>query len=92
MKMYPRHRLDVSERQLLRALRMALQTRERNADVYGAQLAARFDTDVIAVLSVRSAFELLLEAQDLESGDEVVMSAVTIGDMGHIVSSRGLHE
>lgn len=40
--------------------------------------------------SVRSAFELLLDALDLDEGSEVLMSAITHPDMARIVERHGL--
>lgn len=45
----------------------------------------------VPFLSVRSAFAALIEALDLRPGDEVAMSAVTIGDMEMLPRAYGLH-
>ncbi|NNM32807.1 MAG: DegT/DnrJ/EryC1/StrS aminotransferase family protein [Gemmatimonadetes bacterium] len=47
-------------------------------------------SDALAVLSVRSGFDLLLEALDLPEGSEVVVSAITISDMPRIIREHGL--
>ena len=41
-------------------------------------------------LSVRSGFDILLEALDLPEGSEVLVSAITIPDMGRIIRAHGL--
>lgn len=46
--------------------------------------------DALAVLSVRSEFDLLLQALPLSPGDEVLMSAVTIPAMPAIAAAHGL--
>jgi perosamine synthetase len=46
--------------------------------------------DGIVCLSVRSGFELLLDALQLESGDEIAFSAITHPDMVRIAEARGL--
>ena len=46
--------------------------------------------DTIAAYSVRSGFDLLLQALDLEEGDEVVFSALNVKGMINIVRRMGL--
>ena len=46
--------------------------------------------DGIVCLSVRSGFELLLDALELEAGDEIAFSAITHPDMVRIAEARGL--
>ncbi len=88
--MYPRHRLDISERVMLRAMSTTLKTSATEAGAWASHVESRYSTDAIVILSVRSAFDLLLEACDVTAGDDIIMSSVTIADMGHIASSRGL--
>ncbi|XP_035829192.1 uncharacterized protein LOC101852445 [Aplysia californica] len=45
---------------------------------------------VLPSLSVRSGFDLFLQAKRFPRGSEVIMSAVNIPDMGRIVQSHGL--
>ncbi len=47
-------------------------------------------SDALACLSVRSGFDLLLQALDLPEGFEVLFSAVTIRDMPRIAEAHGL--
>jgi len=67
--------------------------------VYGAdrdrlvrEVEAYWDTsgDTIAAYSVRSGFDLMLQALDLRPGDEVIFSAVNIKGMVKIVRKLGL--
>ena len=53
-------------------------------------LRAWGNPDGIVCLSVRSGFDLLLEALQLEPGDEVAFSAITHPDMVRIAEARGL--
>lgn len=46
--------------------------------------------DALAALSVRSGFDLLLQALPLSPGDEILMSAVTIPAMPAIAAAHGL--
>ena len=85
--MYARHRLDVSGRDLLFALAACVSARGGRADAVARGWAG---PSGLACLSVRSSFDLLLEALDLPSGSEVVMSAVTHPDMVRIVRAHGL--
>ncbi len=48
------------------------------------------DRAVLACLSVRSGWDLLLSALDLPAGSEVLMSAMTIPDMALIAEAHGL--
>ena len=48
------------------------------------------DSSGIVCLSVRSAFELLLETLQLAPGDEIVFTAITHPDMVRIAEARGL--
>lgn len=48
------------------------------------------DGSGIAFLSVRSALDALLTAQNWPAGDEVLVSAVTISDMPRIIAAHGL--
>ncbi|MFY9580203.1 MAG: DegT/DnrJ/EryC1/StrS family aminotransferase [Gaiellaceae bacterium] len=84
----PRLMLDVSLRDLLFALAACLQpkpgTEARVLDAWGEQ------DECLTCLSVRSAVDLLLEALELELGDEVALSAVTHPDIARIIEARGL--
>ena len=46
--------------------------------------------DAVACLSIRSGFDLLLEALELPHGSEVLMSAITIPDMARILKDHRL--
>lgn len=87
--MWIRHRLDVQWRDVAYAYAAtALATTGTRADIVEAQWAGADKS--LACLSVRSGFDLLLEALDLPVGSEIVMSAVTIPSMAHIAEAHGL--
>jgi perosamine synthetase len=79
-RIYPRHRLDLTAAHLLRALAYCL--RPGRGEPGGEE--------AIACASVRSGFELLLEALALEPGSEVLLSAVNHPDMARILERHGL--
>lgn len=87
-RLRPRLVLDVSLRDLLFALRACLRPRPgseaRVLDAWNGR------DECLACLSVRSGLDLLLEALELEAGDEVALSAVTHPDITRIVEAHGL--
>lgn len=84
----PRLRLDVSLRDLLFAFAACLGAwRSREERVLQAWAGGE---DGLACLSVRSGFDLLLQALALQPGDEVAVSAVTHPDMVRVLESHGL--
>lgn len=86
--LHPRHRIDIAPADIARALAacakrdpLAARSLERQVSPSG---------EVIATLSVRSAFDLLLSSLALDPGGEVLLSAWTIPDMVRIVRAHGL--
>ena len=77
--MYPRHRLDIGVADVLWALPRC---------VLGGR-GPRIDGGLV-LMSVRSAWELLLDALALPPGTEVICSAVTHPDMARIARAHGL--
>ncbi|HEY9851064.1 MAG TPA: DegT/DnrJ/EryC1/StrS family aminotransferase [Leptolyngbyaceae cyanobacterium] len=51
---------------------------------------AKNERQVLVTLSVRTAFDLLLQSLNLPSGSEVLMTAVNIGDMVEIIKRHNL--
>jgi perosamine synthetase len=86
--MYPRHRIDISAREFARAVRIA--SCRSSLEDANRDIVSRYDGDTLTTLSVRSAFDLLLSSLGLQPGDEIIMSALTIADMGRIVAAHGL--
>ncbi len=87
---YPRHRLDVSIRDLLYGLSACLGAFRRRR--LAAEVVRAFSPGegVLVCFSVRSGFDLLLGALDGPPGGEVLVSAVTHPDMVRIIEGHGL--
>jgi perosamine synthetase len=90
LKLHSRHRLDIRFRDFAYAL--CANVFAHDAPGRSARLAATWSPagEGVACRSVRSGFHLLLEALDLQSGDEVLVSAVTHPDMVRIIEAHGL--
>ena len=87
-RLHPRLRLEISFADLLFAAGSCAVARRRGReedvlDVWG-------NPGGLVCLSVRSCFELLLDALELEAGDELAFSAITHPDMRRIAEARGL--
>jgi perosamine synthetase len=87
-RLHPRLRLDVSFPDLLFAAAACVGA--RRGDREARLLRAWGDPTGVVCLSVRSAFDLLLDALSLAPGDEVAFSAVTHPDMVRIAEAHGL--
>lgn len=85
----PRHRLDISRGDFFFALGAAIFARQQGRDARVLRSWAGGD-DGMVCLSVRSGFDLLLQALALDPGDEVALSAVTHPDMVRILREHGL--
>ena len=90
LAVYPRHRLDVSIRDLLFGLTACIWASRRRR--LAAQVARVFmpGEDALVCLSVRSGFDLLLGVLTASPGDEVLVSAVTHPAMVRIIQGHGL--
>jgi len=87
-RLHPRHRLDISFADLLLAALACLGARQGTREE--RVLRTWGDSDGIVCLSVRSAFELLIESLQLAPGDEIVFTAITHPDMVRIAEAHGL--
>ena len=87
-RLHPRLRLDMSSADLLFAMSACCGARRRNRE--DRLLGVWGDPNGVVCLSVRSAFELLLDALSLPPGDEIAFSAVTHPDMVRIAEAHGL--
>lgn len=86
--MHARMRIPVGIAALLGMLRdvvWPMHARRRSARV-----AATVPGTAVVTLSVRSAFAALIEALDLQPGDEIAMSCITIGDMALLPDAFGV--
>jgi perosamine synthetase len=88
--MWSRKRLDIGWPDLLFGMsRVCLPLRNSGIDHFNRGISA--DTDhLLACLSVRTGFDLLLGALHLPAGSEVLVSAITIPDMIRIIKHHGL--
>jgi len=87
--LHPRHRIDIAPTALVEALGRCVVAPRHAAESLEAATGPGA-AEVIATLSVRSGFDLLLDCLQLAPGDEVLLSAWTIPDMVRIVRDHGL--
>ncbi len=88
--MYPRHRLDIDFRTLLTGVLSSLWRRDRSELEESVKTAFPHSGELLVCLSVRSGFELLLDALALPEGSEAVVSAVTHPDMVRLLERHGV--
>ncbi|HUG90882.1 MAG TPA: DegT/DnrJ/EryC1/StrS family aminotransferase [Planctomycetaceae bacterium] len=88
--MWSRKRLDIRWSDLLAGTAHCLTRWNRAAAQRAVESEFSADGDALCCLSVRSAWDLLLQSLNLAPGDEVLMSALTIPDMARIVEDHGL--
>lgn len=86
--MWVRKRLDIDWQSLAYAAGQVLWPQAVEASE--AHIRRLFGDDTIACLSVRSAWDLLLQSLALPAGSEVLMSAITVPDMAVIARHHGL--
>lgn len=86
--MYSRRRLDISWSDLGSTL-LSLIDRRSRAEI-NSSISNFVGASVYPLLSVRTAFDLLLQVLKLPAGSEVIMTAVTIRDMASIVEKHAL--
>ncbi len=88
--MWVRKRIDIGWLDLAFGIRKSLWSKSRAA--VRADLEAHWspDGDALACLSIRTGFDLLWKVLQLPPHSEILMSAVTIGDMVKIVEEHGL--
>jgi perosamine synthetase len=88
---YPRHRLDVRGRDLLHALAACVAARAPGRDAARAARAWGAPAEeAVVCLSVRTGFDLLLEALALPEGSDVLLTAVTHPELPRIARRHGL--
>lgn len=86
--MYIRKQLDIGWRDLAYGFWSSLTCRHSRA--ISLEQNCSKNGDILATLSVRSSFDLLLGALALPPGSEILVSAITIRDMVHIIERHGL--
>ena len=88
--LYARHRLDLSSGAIWYGVLACGRMWERERlETEISDLCSLGDAGLVC-LSVRSGWDLWLEAQGLRAGDEVLVSAITHPDMVRIIRSHGL--
>src|SRR5208283_2680131 len=90
LRMYPRKQLDIRWSDIARAALYCIfpgDIRARESELEGL-FAPAFP--VLTTLTVRSGFDLCLQALALPPGSEVLMSALTIPEMANIARHNGL--
>ncbi len=88
--MWVRMRFGIGWRDLAAGLAYCAVPSSRTKNYAAAVNAWTDRDDCLILLSVRSAFDLLLQELALEPGDEVLLSAWTVPDMIRIVEAHGL--
>jgi perosamine synthetase len=88
--MWVRTQLKIGWSDLLSGLANSLKAQDRLAELRKAEAYFSDSGDTIATYSVRSGFDLLLQALDLKPGDEVIFSALNVRGMVKIVKEAGL--
>lgn len=88
--MWTRKRLDIGWSDLAFGLGHCCTSHDLSILQERVEAACSDSGDALACLSVRSGFDLLLDAWDFPAGSEVLMSALTIHDMPRIVEQHGL--
>jgi perosamine synthetase len=90
LSVYPRHRLDLSGMDVLTGLRATLLPPDPAALDAAVLQAAGLTERGLVCLSVRSAWDLLLQVLAWPTGSEVIVSAITHPDMITIMQAHGL--
>ena len=88
--MWVRTQLKIGWGDLLSGLAVSFVIRDRPAKLRLAESYFSGSGDTIAAYSVRSGFDLLIQALDLKPGDEVIFSALNVKGMVNIVKDAGL--
>ncbi len=88
--MWVRTQLKIDWGDLLSGLVASFTMADRAREILRAEAYFSDSGDTIAAYSVRSGFDLLLQALDLKPGDEVIFSALNVKGMVRIVKDAGL--
>ena len=88
--MWVRTQLKIGWTDLMSGLAASCSRLDREQELRKAESYFADGEDTIAAYSVRSGFDLLLQALDLKPGDEVIFSALNVCGMVRIVKEMGL--
>jgi perosamine synthetase len=86
--MYPRLELDITVKDLIGNLLSAFRPSKRTKIVTQIQSYWHTQKETLVTFSVRTAFDLLLQALNLPDGSEIIMSAINIAHMEEIVKKH----
>lgn len=87
--MWVRTQLKIGWGDLLAGLRAGLFPPNRDEELQKVESFFTGHDDAIATFSVRSGFDLLLQALDLKPGDEIIFSALNVRVMVRVVNESG---
>ena len=87
---YARHRLDISVGDVFFGVLLCGRRLRREKLEAGVLRLCTLEEEGLVCFSVRSGWDLWLRAQDLRTGDEVLVSAITHPDMIRIIHAHGL--
>ncbi len=90
MRIYPRHRLDLGGTDITAGLLAAVTAHDAEALETAALRTVGLADRGLVCLSVRSAWDLLLQVLAWPAGSEVIVSAITHPDMITIIRDHGL--
>jgi perosamine synthetase len=88
LKTYPRLHLDITVQDLMAGLGFCLSRCKR--EEYLTKIRDYWQQKVLVMLSVRTAFDVLLQCLNLPSGSQVLISGVNIENMFAIVEAHSL--
>jgi perosamine synthetase len=88
--MWVRTQLKIGWRDLVSGLSASYRKLDRAAERREIAFCFAASSDTMAAYSVRSGFDLLLQALDLKPGDEVIFTALNVKGMVRIVKDAGL--
>ena len=88
--MWIRTQLKIGWGDLLSVLAASFMIHDKPTEVRQAEAYFSDSGDTIAAYSVRSGFDLLIQALDLKPGDEIIFSALNVRGMVKIVKEAGL--
>ncbi|CAK4758184.1 unnamed protein product [Aphanomyces euteiches] len=89
---FPRKRLDITYSDIMSAIVSCYSLKEEDRETLTTDLETVFDPEgrALAVLSVRTGFDLFLQAMQFPRGSEVICSSITIPDMLKVIRHHGL--
>jgi dTDP-4-amino-4,6-dideoxygalactose transaminase len=90
MKVYSRLRLHISFVELAASLFSFFYFSNQEQHIRKIQSFWKIDKEVLVTFSVRTSLDLFLQALNLETGSEVLMSAINIQDMVEIIKRHHL--